>query len=296
MMDYRLRVFRKVAELQSVSQAAKALRLSQPAVSKHIQLLEAELRVPLFTRVSNGMILTPPGVIYLQHAQQIQQAHDEVMQHLQAPGISTGRLRLGSNKTLLAYYLPEILNRFKQRYPSVVCDVIDGNTDTIIGALLDQHIDLALIEGPCQRPELEKHMFLEDEIIWIASPGDPILNIKHPTIKQVLERPLIIREVGSGSRQFMEQALRQLRFPLDKLNIAQEIPSPEAIKRMVSLGLGIGYVFRSGVEPELAAGKLVRINCPKLNIRRPFSVLHPRGPVLGRLNQDFIQLLMEGKR
>jgi DNA-binding transcriptional LysR family regulator len=297
MMNYRLQVFRQVAETQSITKAARVLHLSQPAVTKHIQLLEAELRVPLFVRSANGMILTQAGIIYLQHVQQIAQAHENIAQHLQAPaGTLTGRLRLGSNKTLLAYYLPEILARFKNRYPSSICEIIDGNTDTIIGALLDQHIDLALIEGPCQRPEFQRRIFLEDEIIWIASPADPLAKISRPTIQDVLRRPIIVRELGAGSRQFMEHALRQLRVSLDRLNIVQEIPSPEAIKRLVANGLGISYVFRLGVEPELASGKLVKIDCPKLNIRRPFSVLYPQGPMPLGLSQAFIQLLLEKDR
>lgn len=296
MMNYRLQVFRQVAETQSITKAARVLSLSQPAVTKHIQLLEAALCVALFTRSAAGMILTPAGVIYLQHVQQIAQAHESIIQHLQAPnGIPSGRLRLGSNKTLLAYYLPEVLARFKQQYPSVNCEIIDGNTDTIIGALLDQHIDLALIEGPCQRPEIQKRTFLEDEIIWIASPSDPMAKIHQPSVATMLHRPIILRELGAGSRQFMEEALRQLRIPLTRLNIVQEIPNPEAIKRLVMAGLGISYVFRISVEADLATGKLVKINCPKLNLRRPFSVLYPQGPAPSGLSHAFIQQLL-GKK
>jgi DNA-binding transcriptional LysR family regulator len=294
MMNYRLEVFRQVAEWQSISKAARALHLSQPAVTRHIQLLEEKLRVPLFTRSARGMTLNESGMVYLQHVLQIAQAHENIAQHLQAPsGILTGRLRLGSNKTVLAYYLPEMLARFKTRYPSATCEIIDGNTDTIIGALLDQRIDLALIEGPCRRPEIQMRTFLEDEIIWIASPADPLLKIRHPTIANVLRRPIIVREVGAGSRQFMEQALRHLRIPLEQLNIVQEIPSPEAIKRLVAAGLGISYVFRLSVERELAAGNLVKINCASLNIRRPFSLLLPQGPAPLGMIQAFIQLLLQ---
>lgn len=293
-MNYRLEVFRQVAELQSNTKAARVLHLSQPAVTKHIQLLEEALGVPLFTRSASGMILTPAGILYLQHVQQIAQAHENIAQQLQTPGGAlTGRLRLGSNKTLLAYHLPEILARFKQRYPSVNCELIDGNTDTIIGALLDQHIDLALIEGPCQRPEIQKRTFLEDEIIWIASPANPLAKIRHSTIAMVLRQPIIVREVGAGGRQFMEESLRQLHISLHRLKIVQEIPSPEAIKRLVMAELGISYVFRISVESELATGTLVKINCPKLNIRRPFSVLYPQGPTPSGLSQAFIQQLME---
>jgi DNA-binding transcriptional LysR family regulator len=240
------------------------------------------------------MVLTESGIIYLQHVQQIAKAHEDVAQHLQAPsGLLTGRLRLGSNKTVLAYCLPEILARFKTRYSSAICEIIDGNTDTIIGALLDQRIDLALIEGPCRRPEIQMRTFLEDEIIWIASPENPLAKKRNPTIQEVLRQPLIVREVGAGSQQFMEQALRQLRILPERLNVVQEIPSPEAIKRLVIAGLGISFVFRISVEAELAAGKLVKINCPKLNIRRPFSVLSPQGPAPAGIAQAFIQALLK---
>lgn len=294
MMNYRLQVFRQVAELQSITKAAHKLHLSQPAVTKHIQLLEAQLRVPLFVRSGKGMVLNDSGIIYLQHVQQIAKAHEDIAQHLQAPsGLLTGRLRLGSNKTILAYCLPEILARFKTRYPSVICEIIDGNTDTIIGALIDQRIDLAVIEMPCRRPEIQMRAFLEDEIIWIASPNNPLAKRFQPTAAEVLRQPVIVREVGAGSRQFMEQTLRRLRIPLERQNIVQEIPSPEAIKRLVAAGLGISYVFRISVEPELASGKLVKIDCPKLNIRRPFSLLFPQGPPPVGVAQAFIQTLLK---
>jgi DNA-binding transcriptional LysR family regulator len=294
MIDYRLHVFRTVAESQSITRAARQLHLSQPAVTKHIQLLEEQLRIPLFVRSARGMILNESGAIYLQHVRQIAQAHENITQHLRAPGgILTGRLRLGSNKTVLAYCLPEILARFKTRYPATTCEIIDGNTDTIIGALLDQRIDLALIEGPCRRPEIQIRTFLEDEIIWIAAPQHPLAKIRQPTVTEVLRHPLIVREVGAGSRQFMEQELRRLRLPVERLNIIQEMPHPEAIKHLVAARMGIGYVFRISVVSELASGKLVKINCPKLNIRRPFSLLFPQGPAPLGVAQTFIQLLFQ---
>jgi DNA-binding transcriptional ArsR family regulator len=67
MIDYRLHVFRQVAEVRSLTKASKVLHLSQPAVSKHIKLLEEELRVPLFVRSSSGVVLTDAGTIFLKH-------------------------------------------------------------------------------------------------------------------------------------------------------------------------------------------------------------------------------------
>lgn len=292
MIHYRLQVFRQVAELQNLTKAARALHISQPAVTRHIRLLEENLGVPLFVRSAKGMKLNHAGTVYLQHVQQLEKAHEQIALHLKtSTDHLTGRLRLGSNKTVLAYYLPEVLAAFKSRYPSVICDVIDGNTDTIIGALLDQRIDLALIEGPCRRSEIQMRTILEDEIIWIASPSNPLAKAAQPSMKAVLSQPMILREMGAGSRQFMEEALRQYKIPLAGLKVVQEMPSPEGIKRLVAADIGVSYVFRICVQKELASGELAEVKCPKLSLRRPFSLLYPQGPVPAGVSQAFMEFL-----
>ena len=149
MIDYRLHVFRQVAEVRSLTKASKALHLSQPAVSKHIKLLEEELRVPLFVRSSTGVVLTDAGTIFLKHVQETEKSRAAVMEKLQAPvGLLTGTLRLGSSMTIASYYLPDVLVGFKAKHAAVKCEVVEGNTDLILGLLLDQRIELGLVEGP----------------------------------------------------------------------------------------------------------------------------------------------------
>ena len=206
MIDYRLHVFRRVAEMQSLTKASKALHLSQPAVTKHIKLLEEELRLPLFVRSSSGVTLTEAGTIFLQHVQETERARAHVLEKLQAlAGRLTGRLRLGSSMTITSYYLPEVLLRFKTKYPSVMCDVVEGNTDSIIGLLLNQRIELGLVEGPCRRREIQARPFYEDEMVWIAAPSDPLVKIHQPTAKALLDRPIISRELGSGTRRVLKR-------------------------------------------------------------------------------------------
>jgi molybdenum-dependent DNA-binding transcriptional regulator ModE len=136
MIDYRLHVFRQVAEVRSLTKASKALHLSQPAVSKHIKLLEEELRVPLFVRSSTGVVLTDAGTIFLRHVQETEKSRAAVMEKLQAPvGLLTGTLRLGSSMTIASYYLPDVLVRFKAKHAAVKCEVVEGNTDLILGLL-----------------------------------------------------------------------------------------------------------------------------------------------------------------
>src|ERR1700744_5383583 len=126
MIDYRLHVFRAVAEMRSLTRAAKVLHLSQPAITKHIKLLEDELKVPLFVRSSSGVTLTDAGTVFLQHVRETETARAHVLEQLRAPiGQLTGRLSLGSSLTVAAYYLPDVLVRFKSKHTTVTCDVIE---------------------------------------------------------------------------------------------------------------------------------------------------------------------------
>ncbi len=294
MIDYRLHVFRQVAEVRSLTKASKALNLSQPAVTKHIKLLEEELRIPLFIRSSSGVALTDAGTIFLRHVQETEKSRAAVMERLQAPvGLLTGTLHLGSSVTIASYYLPEALVGFKAKYASVKCDVIEGNTDLIVGLLLDQRIEVGLVEGPCRRRELQARPFYEDEVIWIAAPFDPLAKIKHPGVKTLFERPIISRELGSGTRRVIEIALRQQGFPLSGVRIEQELPSTEAIKRMVATGAGIGYASQLSVQQELASGQLIQIHCPKLKTKRSFSILIPQGPDPVGIVQAFSNFIVE---
>lgn len=202
MIDYRPHVFRQVAEAQSLTKASKALHLSQPAVSKHIKLLEEELRVPLFVRSSSGVVLTEAGMILLKHVQETEKARAAVLAKLQARvGLLTGSLRLGSSMTIASYYLPKVLVGFKAKHAAVKCEVIEGNTELILGLLLDQRIELGLVEGPCRWREIQVRPFYQDEVIWAAAPFDPLAKVENPSLKALLDRPIISSELGSGTRR-----------------------------------------------------------------------------------------------
>ena len=291
-MNYRLEVFLKVAELRSITRAARVLHLSQPSVTKHIKLLEEELRVSLFVRTPVGMELTDAGVIFWGHVQQIAKSHELMAQRLLAPTkILTGRLRIGSSRTILAYFLPRLISAFKKAHPAVTCELFEGNSDTVIGVLLDQRVDLGVIEGPCRRPEIQVRPFHHDQIIWIAAP-DHLLALKRATSREILKAPMICREIGAGDRIIMEASLRQKGFGRKRLPIVQEAFSAEIIKGFVRAGLGIAYISAMAVERELKSGELVRLACPRLDAPRSFSLILPQGPEPAGIEGAFIGFLM----
>ncbi len=291
-MDYRLQVFCEVATQQSISNAAKRLCISQPAVTQHIKLLEETFKTPFFIRSRHGMTLTEAGVILLGHARQVAALEEKVTEKLHQPHQPFyGRLRLGTSNTITQYYLPKILAHFKKQHPNVTIEILGGNSTSTIGSLLDHRIDIGLIEGPCRRRDLRVRPFFEDEIVAIASPKNLLSKKRSVSLKELRDAPFIFREQGSGTRQYVEEHLQQIKIPIKQLHIIQELPSTEAIKRVVALNMGLGFVSRLSLSQEITNGTLSVLNIPRLKIHRHFSTILSLGPDPIGLRQIFLKQL-----
>ena len=291
-MDYRLRVFCEVAAQQSISAAAKILRISQPAVTQHIKLLEETFRAPFFIRSRHGVTLTEAGITLLSHARHIATLEEEVMEKLRLPCQEfQGRLRLGSSNTVMQYHLPRVLALFKKQHPAITIEVLGGNSTSTIGALLDQRIDVGLIEAPCRRRDLRVSPFFEDEIVVIASPKNLLTKKNSVSLHELSQSSFIFREQGSGTRQYVEEHLQRAKIPVKQLNIIQEFPSSEAIKRAVALEMGLGFASRISITNEIANGTLKILKIPRLKIHRHFSTVLSLGPDPVGLRQIFLRHL-----
>ncbi len=292
-----MHVFREVAQEQSLSRAARTLHISQPAVTQHIKALEEFFKTTLFVRSSSGVTLTPAGLVLHDHARRIGEMHEEVTRKLtESGGAIEGRVRLGVSKTITEYYLPHVLLAIKARHPAVEIDVLEENTDAVISSLLARRIELGLIEAPCRRRDLRALPFFEDEIIVIAPPRHPLVKRPAVTIAELIREPVVLREIGSGTRMVMEAALRKRKITLAKLSVVMTLPSSGAIKRVVQGGVGISFVSRISVEDELKAGTLVEIKVRGLDMRRPFSAILPLGPDPVGLRQLILNFLPQGRR
>ncbi len=279
MLDYRLHVFRKVAEEQSLSRAARILHISQPAVTQHVKAMEEFFRASLFTRSSTGVALTGAGLILLEHVRRVEALHEQTAQALKARGGTvSGTIRLGASTSITQYFLPDVLIAVKRKFPSVEIEVIEGNSDSVISGLLARRIELGLIESPCRRRDLRVQSFYQDEIIVIATPDHPLAKRPQVSLKELVQEPMIVREMGSGTRLSVEAELRKRGVNLTRLNVIQELPSTEAIKRMVAGGAGLGFVSKISVAGEIETGKLIQLKVRGLRIHRPFSAILPLGP------------------
>ena len=278
--NFRLVVFRKVADQLSFRKAAEELYLSQPAVSLQIKALEEDLGVQLFDRTGTQIRLTAAGRVLLGYAEQVSSLLHHAEQEITSlSGDHAGHLALGASTTIAQYVLPRLLGEFSRAYPRIQSTLISGNTEHIVEAVENQKIELGFIEGPARSRGVKTEPFLKDELVLIVSTAHEWAELASIKSADLCSAPLLMRERGSGTRRVVEMALERSGIKRKSLHIVMELDSTEAIKSAVEAGLGIGFISRWAIAKDLRLDNTFRIvEVDGLRIQRDFLIAYPSGP------------------
>ena len=273
--NFRLKVFRTVAEHLNFRKAAEHLFLTQPAVTLQVKALEDDLGIRLFDRTANRVSLTSQGSLLLEYAKKIASLVSQAEQELGEDGKLTGELSLGVSTTIAQYLLPRLLRAFLDENPRVQFSLHSGNTDEIVQLLLENKLAIGLIEGPARDRGIRTEPFMQDELVLITSPAFESDRLSRD---QFVGSRLLMREHGSGSRHVVEIALENAGLKLKSFNNVMNLDSTEAIKSAVEAGLGIGFVSRWAISKELELGALKIAEVAGLRVVRNFSLISRTGP------------------
>jgi DNA-binding transcriptional LysR family regulator len=286
-----LHAFLAVAEAGKISEAARRIHLSQPAVTAQIRRLEAELNTPLFIRSVRGVTLTARGAQLRERLQHVFADLEEALSDIDHPADLTGILKLAASTTSAAHFVPNIFARFRGYHPAVGLHLIVGNAKDVLEQVREQHVALGLLAGYDRSPGVRFEEFMPDEIVAVCSPRvrdaklrRALENLKSP--RDLEHLPLIWRERGAGTRARVEHVLKEHGVNVRKLDQRVEIGSTEAIKSLVVAEVGVAFFSCWEIQNELAAGTLREIRIPGLNIYRVFSWALPSGD-LGGLPGEF---------
>ena len=292
--NFRLVVFRAVAEQLSFRKAAEELYLTQPAVSLQIKALEEDVGVQLFDRTGAHITLTAAGQVLLSYCEQVKTLLAQTKHEIAAlSGEHAGQLALGASTTIAQYVLPRLLGEFRREYPRVHPTLISGNTEHIVEAVEKQKIALGFIEGPARSREVKTEPFLEDELVLIVSTAHEWAERNSVSCSEIASAPLLMRERGSGTRHVIEMALERRDVKRRSLHVVMELDSTEAIKSAVEAGLGVGFVSRWAIAKDLRLDHTFKIvEVEGLNIKRQFLVAYPSGPEPQGLAIEFRRFLI----
>ena len=241
---WHLAIFNAVAESGSISAGAKRLHLSQPAVTRQLRQLESLLGSTFFDRLPRGVRLTESGELLHDYAQRIftleREAETAIREMRQ---LGTGELVIGASSTIGNYLLPPMLAEFRRRYPAVEITVEIANAHTIETDLLSRRLALGLTEGRLKSADLHAQVFMHDEIIPIAAATHPLAHLRRVGIHAICRETLLQREAGSGTREFVEEALKHARL---QFSHSVCLGSTEAIKNGGSRWWRGAFIMFSG--------------------------------------------------
>jgi DNA-binding transcriptional LysR family regulator len=289
----RLQVFHAVAKHLSFTKAAEALFMTQPAVTFQIKQLEEQFNARLFDRSQGRITLTPAGALALEYAERILALSAELDTRMkEASGQAAGPLLIGASMTIGEYVLPQLIGKFKARFPAVVPTLFVGNSEAVQDRVAERSLDLGFIEGDSHLSSLLSEVCCEDELQLVCAPSHPLAQQPFALPAMLTQHPYVGREAGSGTRAVIDRYLEKAGVAPESMNAVVELGSPEALKGLVATGLGFAIMSRVIVARELQLGQLVQVPLRPALIRN-FSVVYPKERFHSKLVASFLQFAKE---
>jgi len=289
MPDFRLRSLLALAREGSVTAAAAAVGLTQPAVSRQLDELEAEYGAVLFERKGRNLVPTEAGRALIACAVRLEALYLDTRR---AVTESSGRLvlQVGATLTVAEYFLPPVLAAFHAAEPEAEIGLVVANTAEIVRRLRNGELGLAVVEGPFDDEGLEASAIADDSLVAIGpGRGDGRID-RRLSLEELLGLPLILREEGSGTRAVFEGwLLARERDPV-RLKPAMEIGSLGTIKALVAGGLGYSVISRRAIDGELSSGSLCILRVEGFPIPRKLRLVARPGGA-GRAGEAFMRAL-----
>jgi DNA-binding transcriptional LysR family regulator len=288
--NYELyKVFYWAAKTGSLTQAAKALYLTQPSVSHAIKQLETSFGITLFYRNSKGVALTQEGAIlysYIEKSQILISLAEEKMAALK--NLDSGELRIGGSDSLFKHYLLPYLEDFHQKHPGIRLQLNHGTTPEIITFLKEGRIDMGVVRMPIVDSQLEVKESIQLQDCFVAGARYAELKGVVLTLDMLLQHSVILFSRNSRARMAITELFQSYGY---KLKPEIEVGSVDLLIEFALKGLGISYVTREFVSKELEEGSLFEI---QLDVRLPPShvgIMIMRNMPLSSTASNFIELV-----
>ncbi|MEZ5637863.1 MAG: LysR substrate-binding domain-containing protein [Burkholderiaceae bacterium] len=278
----QLEVFTAIARAGSARAAADRVARSQSAASASLAELESVLAVELFDRVGRRLVLNENGRALLPVASTLLEQAAELEDLFS--GEHAASLRIAASLTIGEYLLPPLLAQWKRMHANSRVRMLIGNTSEVIASIVGNDADVGFIEGSQTHPDLRGLSWLRDDLVIVAGPGHPLAG-KAVGVAPVDRSLLDPARTRLRTRQATDD---WLLGHLGTINVAFELDSTEAIKRLAMAGAGLACVSRHTVAESLAQGTLVELRTRLPVARRRLAIVVGRDKRLGRATQAFI--------
>ena len=289
----QLRYFVAVAQAQQISLAAIQENVSQSTISNGVIAIEEELGVRLFDRLPQGVALTPEGQDFLRHAKHIlESVRDAVESPRFKERTLSGTVRIAASYTLLGYFLPEQMARFRASYPDIEIHLQDMNRRDIEDAVLAGEVDIGIVilSNVQQQSRFEHAVLVRSRRqLWVA-PNHPLAQIRSPSLKDIAEFPYLLLTTDEGEHSALDYWKKNRLHP----NIVMRTGSIEALRGLVGHGFGVTVLSDMVFRPWSLEGKRIEARpvfdtVPHMDA----GMLWKRQPTFSEAAQAFQQFLIQ---
>ncbi len=274
MLDPKLKTLLKVSETGNFSRAAEELSLSQPAVSKHIRALEAELGIHIFEYANKEMRLTQEGEIAVKYALRLQAIFNNMQSELQNAKQQIRQLTIGITHTSETNVMASVLARYAVTHSRVTVKVVTGPADELYVKLSNYELDMAIVEGRVTLPRFRTLMLDTDCLMLVVPPGHPLAGRSSVTVNELKKEKLILRSPNSTTRSFFISTLESNGLHIDEFNVILEIDNIATIKDLIRRKFGVSVLARSTCMDELKKGKIALLPIENMSMIREINLVY----------------------
>lgn len=281
----QLKLFLLIADLKSFSKTAELEALTQPAVTQQINRLEREIGSVLFRRKHKRIELTKKGKLFYKFARNTLTMMDNLEREMKfIDSKDEGILKIGSSHIPTSHILYEKIVDFKNQYPNAYIIYEINDTENISYMVENELLDIGFV-GAITNYELNYTSFSGDELKLIARKDFDIQSMI--TLSELKETPLIINQKESGVRKFLEKKLEEHHISFSDMNIISEIGLPEALIKMVKMGMGCAFIPSIIYEREMGGDELKAIEIKNFSAYRDYYIITKKGARLSNLTKAF---------
>jgi DNA-binding transcriptional LysR family regulator len=285
---HSLRVFLTVANEKSFSRAAEKLMRTQPAVSLAIQRLEAVLGEKVIDRSAKDLMLTDAGKIVLEYARRFENLQGDLENALaELRDKSAGRLTIGANESSTLYLLDHI-EKYRKKYPKIRVQIRRSLSSKIPAELIDGDLELGILTYDPEDERLVTRVIYTDHLAFIVSPEHRLASKKEISIVALGSETFIAHNVVSPYRGMVIREFQRHKVPL---HMDLEMPTVEAIRKMVERNEGVAFLPRMCVEEELTHGLVREVRVREMDLERKIRLVYPAKRALSHAAEAFLEVV-----
>ncbi len=284
MYDSKLKTLLTVYKLGNYTSAAKALNLTQPAVSQQIALLEQEYGIKIFNRYGNKILPTSYGQILINYAKRIISIYKELDIKISDERKQVQSLSIGITHSLEGNIIPEVLATFASNNKGMQIKIITDSIKNLYDKLSTYEIDLAVIEGKISGDKLSKVLLDTDSLVAVISNDNPLSKNTIIDINDLMKEKLILRTNKSATRNLFTSQLEVSNLSLDDFNVILEIDNTFSIKELVAKNIGVSILPKSICYHEFKDKRLTILPIKDMNMITEINLVF----IKNTINEDII--------